>query len=84
MDTVTCEHDKTDTAAPAHPRLADVTFTWRKGGHPLGVVLDGLVQLDLLQVHPEDLLPAHNVGPVDADLPIEPARPQQRLQRSRV
>jgi len=56
--------------------------TWRQGGHALRVVLDRLVQLDLLQVHPEDLFPPGDVWPVDADLPVEPARPQQRLRHT--
>jgi len=56
--------------------------TWRQGGHALRVVLDWLVQLDLLQVHPEDLFPPGDVWPVDADLPVKSARPQQRLRRT--
>lgn len=50
-----------------------------EGGHALGVVLDGLVQLEMGQVDLEDLLPPIQVGPVDGDLAIKPPRPQQRL-----
>lgn len=57
--------------------------TRREGGHALGVVLDGLVQLDGGQVHLEDLVPPVQVRPVDADLPVEAPRPQQRLRQQR-
>mmetsp|Transcript_34582 Transcript_34582/g.75587 ORF Transcript_34582/g.75587 Transcript_34582/m.75587 type:complete len:817 (-) Transcript_34582:480-2930(-) len=50
-----------------------------EGGEALRVVLLVLVQLELLQVHLEDLLAPLDVRPVDGDLTVEPPRPQQRL-----
>ena len=41
--------------------------------------IDRLVQLDVLDVDLEDGFPPADVRPVDQDLPVEAARPQQRL-----
>ena len=41
--------------------------------------IDRFVQLDVLDVDLEDRFPPANVGPVDQDLPVETAGPQQRL-----
>ena len=47
-------------------------------GEPLAVMADRRVELDLLQVHLEDLIAALDVGAVYVDLPVESTRAEQR------
>mmetsp|Transcript_52654 Transcript_52654/g.124619 ORF Transcript_52654/g.124619 Transcript_52654/m.124619 type:complete len:354 (-) Transcript_52654:286-1347(-) len=49
----------------------------REGGHALRHLVEAVAQLDLLQVNLVDLEAAANVGLVDLDLPVEPARAEE-------